>query len=85
MRDTARIPYDSATASALAVAERLMRCSIGCFLPEQGRRDYKGSEFAALRQYPRALRLTSELTDLRAADADRIPLRAKRGRSRVRC
>ena len=41
-------------------------------------------EFRPLGEYPRALRLTSELVDLRAADADRIPLRAERGRSPIR-
>ena len=33
-------------------------------------------------EYPRALRLASELADLRAADADRIPLRASAGGAR---
>jgi len=32
-------------------------------------------EFRALREYSHALRLASELADLRAANADRIPLR----------
>ena len=49
-----------------------------------GRRDRREPEFRPMGEYPLALRLANEFADLRAADADRIPLRAKRGRSPVR-
>ena len=65
-------------------ANGIRRRTVGVVFPEQGRRDRRGPEFRPLGEYPRALRLASELADLRAADADRIPLRAERGRSRGR-
>ena len=75
-------PFEGASRRATRKRDSTARGGSGA--SGQGRRDRVKTEFAAMRQYPRALRLASELADLRAADADRIPLRAKRGRSPAR-